>query len=156
MSQELWQKGELENAIEALDQAYSLILSIDTGDNSILAQQKEDIRFTISKRILEIYASRNFAVNGNHKAIPMEMNSHIQAEIDLFTTGFERNFFRESLKRSGSFRPQILEMLKQAGLPEELSWLPLIESGFKVNALFLQPGLSASGSSFLQPATNLA
>lgn len=135
MSQELWQKGELENAIEALDQAYSLILSVDTGDNSALAQQKEDIRFTISKRILEIYASRNFAVNGNHKAIPMEMNSHIQAEIDLFTTGIEKNFFRESLKRSGSFRPQILEMLKQAGLPEELSWLPLIESGFKVNAL---------------------
>jgi membrane-bound lytic murein transglycosylase D len=26
-------------------------------------------------------------------------------------------------------------MLKQAGLPEELSWLPLIESGYKVNAL---------------------
>jgi membrane-bound lytic murein transglycosylase D len=135
MSQELWQKGELENALEALDQAYSLILSIDTGNNSTLAQQKEDIRFTISKRILEIYASRNFAVNGNHKAIPMEMNSHIQTEIDLFTTGIERNFFRESLKRSGSFRPQILEMLKQAGLPAELSWLPLIESGFKVNAL---------------------
>jgi len=135
MSQELWQKGQLENAIEALDQAYSLILSVDTGDNSTLAQQKEDIRFTISKRILEIYASRNFAVNGNHKAIPMEMNSHIQAEIDLFTTGIERNFFRESLQRSGSFRPQILEMLKQAGLPAELSWLPLIESGFKVNAL---------------------
>jgi membrane-bound lytic murein transglycosylase D len=135
MSQELWQKGELEDAIEALDQAYSLILSVDTADNPALAQQKEDIRFTISKRILEIYASRNFAVNGNHKAIPMEMNSHIQAEIDLFTTGFERNFFRESLKRSGGFRPQILEMLKKAGLPEELSWLPLIESGFKVNAL---------------------
>ncbi|MBU1181772.1 MAG: LysM peptidoglycan-binding domain-containing protein [Proteobacteria bacterium] len=135
MSQELWQKGELENAIEALDQAYSLILSIDPDDNSTLAQQKEDIRFTISKRILEIYASRNFAVNGNHKAIPMEMNSHIQAEIALFTTGIERNFFRESLKRSGSFRPQILEKLKQAGLPEELSWVPLIESGFKVNAL---------------------
>jgi membrane-bound lytic murein transglycosylase D len=135
MSQELWQKGELENAIEALDQAYSLILSVDTGENPALAQQKEDIRFTISKRILEIYSSRNFAVNGNHRAIPMEMNSHIQAEIDLFTIGFERNFFRESLKRSGSFRPKIIEMLKKAGLPEELSWLPLIESGFKVNAL---------------------
>jgi membrane-bound lytic murein transglycosylase D len=135
MSQELWQKGELENAIEALDQAYSLILSVDTGDNPVLAQQKEDIRFTISKRILEIYSSRNFAANGNHKAILMEMNGHIQAEIDLFTIGFERNFFRESLKRSGTFRPKILEMLKQAGLPEELSWLPLIESGFKVNAL---------------------
>jgi len=135
MAQELWQNGELDNAIEALDQAYSLILSIDTNDNSALTQQKEDIRFTISKRILEIYASRKLAVNGNHNAIPMEMNSHIQAEINLFTTGVEKNFFIESYKRSGSFHPKIVEMLKQAGIPIELSWIPLIESGFKVNAL---------------------
>ena len=135
MAQELWQKGELDNAIEALDQAYSLILSIDPNDNGALTQQKEDIRFTISKRILEIYTSRNFAVNGNHRAIQMDMNSHIQAEINLFTTGAEKNFFKESLKRSGYFRTRILEMLKQAGLPSELSWLPLIESGFNARAL---------------------
>lgn len=135
MAQELWQNGELDNAIEALDQAYSLILSVDPNDNEALTQQKEDIRFTISKRILEIYASRNLAVNGNHNAIPMEMNSHIQAEINLFTTGVEKNFFIESYRRSGSFHPKIVEMLKQAGIPIELSWIPLIESGFKVNAL---------------------
>lgn len=135
MAQELWQNGELDNAIEALDQAYSLILSVDTNDNAALAQQKEDLRFTISKRILEIYTSRNFAVNGNHKAIQMDMNSHVQAEINLFTNGTEKNFFRESLKRSGYFRAKILEMLKKAGLPSELSWLPLIESGFNARAL---------------------
>jgi len=135
MAQELWQKGELDNAIEALDQAYSLILSVDSNDNAALAQQKEDIRFTISKRILEIYTSRNFAVNGNHRAIQMDMNGHIQAEINLFTTGAEKNFFRESLKRSGYFRTRILDMLRQAGLPSELSWLPLIESGFNARAL---------------------
>ena len=135
MAQELWQNGELDNAIEALDQAYALILSLDTNDNAALAQQKEDIRFTISKRILEIYTSRNFAVNGNHKAILMDMNSHIQAEINLFTTGAEKNFFKESLKRSGYFRTRILDMLRQAGLPSELSWLPLIESGFNARAL---------------------
>ena len=135
MAQELWQNGELDNAIEALDQAYSLILSIDTNDNGALAQQKEDIRFTISKRILEIYTSRNFAVNGNHRAIQMDMNSHIQAEMNLFTISAEKNFFRESLKRSGYFRTKILDMLKQAGLPSELSWLPLIESGFNARAL---------------------
>ena len=28
------------------------------------------MRFTISKRILEIYASRNIVVNGHHDAIP--------------------------------------------------------------------------------------
>lgn len=134
-AQEFWQKGELDNALEALDKAYSLILEIDTYDKPDLIQQKEDLRFLISKRILEIYASRNIVVNGNHNAIPMVMNKHIQNEIDLFTTGKEKNYFIESYRRSGMFRPRIVPALEAAGLPVELSWLPLIESGFKVRAL---------------------
>jgi len=93
VSQDFWQKGELENALEALDQAYSLILKIDTNDNPEIIQQKEDLRFMISKRILEIYASRNIVVNGNHNAIPMVMNKHIQAAIDQFTKYNEKDFF---------------------------------------------------------------
>ena len=134
VSQDFWQKGELENALEALDQAYSLILNVDTLDNPKLVQQKEDLRFMISKRILEIYASRNIVVNGNHNAIPMVMNKHIQAEMKRFAT-IEKKFFIESYKRSGLYRPMIVAALKEAGLPIELSWLPLIESGYKVNAL---------------------
>ena len=135
VSQEFWQKGELENAVDALDQAYALILRVDATDQPKLIQQKEDLRFMISKRILEIYASRNIVVNGNHDAIPLVMNSHVQAEIKRFTVGSERKFFKQSYQRSGIYRPQIVAALREAGLPEELSWLPLIESGFKVNAL---------------------
>ena len=135
LSQEYWQKGELENAIEALDQAYDLILKVDDYDNPVLLQQKDDLRFTISKRILEIYASRNIVVNGNYNEIPLTINSHVQKEIDLFTTGAEKRFFIASYKRSGQYRPMIVKALKEAGLPQELSWLPLIESGYKVNAL---------------------
>ena len=112
-----------------------MILDVDTSDQPKLIQQKEDLRFLISKRILEIYASRNIVVNGNHNEIPLVINSHVQAEIDRFTTGSERNFFIESYKRSGRYRPMILACLRDAGLPAELSWLPLIESGYKVNAL---------------------
>ena len=50
LSQEYWQKGELENALEALDQAYDHILKVDDYDNPVLLQQKDDLRFTISKR----------------------------------------------------------------------------------------------------------
>lgn len=135
LSQDYWQQGELENAVEALDRAYALILSVDTADQPKLMQQKEDLRFMISKRILEIYASRNIVVNGNHNAIPIAVNQHVQAEIDLFTKGNERSFFIESYKRSGLYRERIASALREAGLPEELSWLPLIESGFKVHAL---------------------
>jgi membrane-bound lytic murein transglycosylase D len=135
VAQEYWQQGELENAVEALDRAYALILSVDTSDRPKLIQQKEDLRFMISKRILEIYASRNIVVNGNHNAIPIAINRHVQAEIDRFTTGRERRFFIDSYRRSGRYRTEIVKALKTAGLPGELSWLPLIESGYKVNAL---------------------
>lgn len=135
LAQDYWQKGELENALEALDQAYALILNIDTYDIPKLIQQKEDLRFLISKRILEIYASRNIVVNGGHNEIPVVLNSYVQAELDLFTKGVERNFFMRAYQRSGRYRGQIVAALKEAGLPVELSWLPLIESGFNVKAL---------------------
>jgi len=132
-AQGLWEKGELENAIDALDQAYSLILKVETDDDPELIRQKEDIRFLISKRILEIYASRHTVVNGYHKAIPLVMNSYVKKEIELFK-GKDRPFLLEAYRRSGRYRPQIVKALKEAGLPEELSWLPLIESGFNIKA----------------------
>jgi membrane-bound lytic murein transglycosylase D len=134
VAQSNWHKGELDKALEALDSAYELILGVDTQQDVKLIQQKEDLRFLISKRILEIYASRNIVVSGLHDEIPMEMNVHVEKELKRFT-GIEKRFFIESYVRSGQYRPYILKALRQAGLPEELSWLPLIESGFKVKAL---------------------
>jgi membrane-bound lytic murein transglycosylase D len=89
----------------------------------------------ISRRILEIYASRYTTVKGNHDAIPIVLNEHVKKEIELFTKGPARTFFIGSYKRSGLYRPYIVEELKKAGIPEELSWLPLVESGFKTKAL---------------------
>ncbi len=133
-SQDFWQTGDLDNALDALDQAYALILTVDTENNPKLIQQKEDYRFTISKRILEIYASRNIVVNGNHNAIPMSMNEHVEKEIKSFQNG-ERNFFIASYQRSGKYHAYIVAELEKNGLPQELAWLPLIESGFKAKAL---------------------
>jgi membrane-bound lytic murein transglycosylase D len=133
-SQEFWSNGDLEKAIESLDHAYTLVLKVDIKNHPDLIQQIEDLRFTISKRILEIYASRYTAVDGNHNAIPLTMNAHVEKEIKLFQ-GKERKFFIESYNRSGKYRGMIVRALKDAGIPEELSWLPLIESGFKVKAL---------------------
>jgi membrane-bound lytic murein transglycosylase D len=47
----------------------------------------------------------------------------------------ERDFFTSSYQRSALYRPHIVAELRKAGLPEELSWLPLVESGFKIGAL---------------------
>ena len=132
-SNNFWEKGDLDNAINALDKAYSLALQIN-GSNVDVLQQKEDLRITISKRIIEVYSSRFTVANGTHKAIPLDMNKYVKEALELFK-GKERGFFLEAYARSGRYRPAIVRALKEAGLPEELSWLPLIESGFKVRAM---------------------
>ena len=135
ISQEYWQSGELNRAIELLDQAYLLILGINTYENDYLIQQKEDLRFTISKRLIEIYASRKIVFNGSQNEIPLNINKQVQHEIELYTTGSLRNHFIDSYRRSGKYRQMIVDRLIKEGLPQELSWLPLIESGFKAKAL---------------------
>jgi len=132
-SNDFWEQGDLYNAIDALDQAYSLILKVSPEDDSGLLQQKDDLRFTISKRIIEVYSSRFTVANGRNSVIPLVMNSHVERALNLFK-GMERKFFLDSYRRSGKYRPAILRALKEEGLPEELSWLPFIESGFKVKA----------------------
>ena len=133
-AQKMWEEGSLEEALSSLDSAYSLILEIDLQASPDLSQQKEDIRYLISKRILEIYASRQIVVTGRHEAIPITLNDHVKSEIKRLT-GPERKFFIRSLERSAKYRPAIVQELKKAGLPEEISWLPLIESGYKIHAL---------------------
>src|SRR3990172_13338488 len=125
-SQEHWAAGETEKAIEALDHAYSLILTAPADAEGMSVQQKDDLRFVISKRFMEIYTSRLSAVNGKHKEIPLVVNDHVEREIKLFQT-LERDFFLESYRRSGRYRDDMVKALREAGLPEEITWLPLIE-----------------------------
>ncbi|MBF0117702.1 MAG: transglycosylase SLT domain-containing protein [Desulfobacterales bacterium] len=133
-SQDFWQKGEVDSAINALDKSYALILRVEPENDTKLAQQKEDIRLMISKHIVEINDSKKNIARGRYSEIPIILNKHVEAEISSFT-GREKNFLIESYKRSGAYRPYIVAALKEAGIPTELSWLPLIESGFKVKAL---------------------
>ncbi len=131
-SHKYWGNGDLENAIEMLDQAYALLL--DTNGNPDIARQKDDLRLMISKRILSIYNSLQNVAKGKRSEIPVITNADVEKEIRQFQT-VEREFFISSYQRSAMYRPIILKELKKAGLPEELAWLPLVESGFKINAL---------------------
>lgn len=130
---EMWRNGNQEEALASLDEAYELMLQLP-DDSEDLLQGKENLRLMISKRVVEIYASRRTTAGSLERAIPLVMNEHVAREIKSFQTR-EKKFFLQSYARSGRFRPMILEALRREGLPEQLSWLPLIESGFKTGAL---------------------
>lgn len=129
-----WENNDPDAALGALDEAYSLILRVKLPGDSPLLQEKNDLRLLIAQRIQQIYASRLVTVGDNHKTIPLEENKYVLAEIESFQTK-EMKYFEESYMRSGLYREMIIEELRKAGLPEELSWLPMIESWFKVRAL---------------------
>jgi len=128
----LWQEGDLEGSLATLDRAYELLLQIP--DDPSLIQQKDDLRHVISSQLIEIYRSRLTTAADLNSPIPVTINPYVEREIARFT-GPERKFFLESYRRSGRYRPMIVRKLREAGLPEELSWLPLVESGFKDRAL---------------------
>ena len=128
-----WEQGDIDEALTSLDHAYALLLEIPEDDPEF-DQGKQDLRHLISRRVVEIYRSRLTSAVDHGSPIPVELNSHVEREIRSFQGG-ERSFFMESYRRSGLYRPMIARMMRDAGMPEELSWLPLVESGFKTRAL---------------------
>jgi membrane-bound lytic murein transglycosylase D len=129
-----WEKGDLDTALQTLDEAYGLLLKANLSPDSPLCQEKNDLRLLIAQRIQQIHASRLVTVGDNHKTIPLVENKDISDEIASFQTR-ERKAFEEAYARSGLYRDMILEELRREGLPEELVWMPMIESWFKVKAL---------------------
>jgi len=132
-SRVFWEQGSFEDAFAALDQAYELMSSVPPNGDPVIAQEKENLRHLISRRVTEIYASRQTTVGDIDRSIPIDINEDVRREIERFQ-GPEREFFLDSYRRSALYRPMILEKLEEAGLPEQISWLPLVESGFKVRA----------------------
>jgi membrane-bound lytic murein transglycosylase D len=61
--------------------------------------------------------------------IPISLNSRVYYWIDYFT-GTGRRYFDKYLERSEYFIPYMAPLLKQNGLPQDLVYLAMIESGF--------------------------
>lgn len=64
---------------------------------------------------------------------PITMNRQVEFYLDFFQNKQQKTFARW-LARSGRYVPMIREKLKEAGLPQDLAYLPMIESGFSLTA----------------------
>lgn len=65
--------------------------------------------------------------------VPIEINSEVQAYIELFTTE-KRELIAEALERSGRYLPMMRQIFADKGLPQDLVNLAYIESAFKLYA----------------------
>ncbi|HEY2987138.1 MAG TPA: transglycosylase SLT domain-containing protein [Candidatus Binatia bacterium] len=66
-------------------------------------------------------------------SMPLIENDRVRFYIDFFC-GKMKGFFERALARSGKYIPMMATVLQEAGLPEDLVYLSLIESGFAPSA----------------------
>jgi len=128
------ERQDMEGALVKLDEAYGLLLKMSVPADSPLLQEKQDLRLLIAQRIQKISLSRTTLASSVNGSIPLIENQWVAREIKSFQT-VERKAFEESYKRSGQYRDMILQELRQEHLPEQLAWIPLIESAFRPRAL---------------------
>jgi len=131
-------EGAIDAAIAALDRAYRLMLDLSGTADAALIEEQDGLRLLIAERLVHLYAAQRTAASEPRinwdLEIPLVTNAEVQREIASFQRR-EREVFLAAYRRSGRYRPMILEKLAEAGLPSQLSWLPMIESEFKVRAL---------------------
>ena len=133
-------RGDLEAALAKLDEASGVIPRVKLRADSPLTQEKNDLRILVAQRIQQVYASSKRmalprkAGSSTNSPIPLVENQWVQKEIASFQ-GPEKAWFLEAYTRSGLYKDMILAELRGAGLPEQLVWVPMIESWFRVRAL---------------------
>jgi membrane-bound lytic murein transglycosylase D len=134
-------RKDTDTALAKLDEAYEIIPKIKIPSDSALLQEKNDLRILVAQRIQQVYALGHQAdaagrasVSSINNSIPLVENQWIQKEIASFQGG-EKAWFLDAYKRSGLYKDMILAELRTAGLPEQLLWIPMIESWFRVRAL---------------------
>jgi membrane-bound lytic murein transglycosylase D len=84
--------------------------------------------------------------------LPVVLNEQVKFFLDQYLTS-QRKIFEHWLARSGRFLPMIQEELAKAGLPQDLCYLPMIESGFRVTAY--SPAKAVGAWQFIQSTGKL-
>lgn len=66
--------------------------------------------------------------------VPIPQNARVLAAVELLS-GRLRDYVQASLQRGAKYLPMIQSVFRAEGLPLDLAYIPVIESGFKMNAL---------------------
>ncbi len=72
---------------------------------------------------------------GEDGTLPPEIAAEVERDVELFHAGRARANFERWLSREGRYRDLILGELRSAGLPEELLYLAMLESGFSATVV---------------------
>lgn len=121
------------NAIEEERvQAHLVEADLENCEGCILGSSHHGT-FTSPLRIYELPAPKELNLTNTHFDIPVEWNSHVRKWVNYFT-GRGRELFTRYSNRAGRYAPVLSKILAENGLPRDLIYLAMAESGFHNSA----------------------
>ena len=111
----------------------AVLLGSVVGAAAVGAGKPEAVRVSAAVAAPRGLIAEAAAATGTRWDIPVVNNSSVQRFVKMFT-GSKADEFALYLKRSGRYEGMIRSKLRARGMPEDLVYLSMIESGFNVNA----------------------
>jgi len=99
--------------------------SVTMEDNYLLAFNGTAALDGMGETILQVGVTNDF---------PVVLNAKVQQFIDFYSGPRGRKGFHRWLERSSRFLPQMREIFAAEGLPRDLAYLAMVESGFNTRA----------------------
>ncbi len=124
-------KVRLNNApvISNEDSSKSIALQKKSGRESILGQDLILTEENTSKPLFSLEGGSHLQLQNTSFDFPVTYNRKVEKWINYFLTR-GRGFFERYSQRASQFGPLILEIIKDFGLPQDLIFLAMAESGF--------------------------
>jgi len=107
--------------------------SFDEDNNDIKNEILEDGQVFLSREEEEEERKLIESTNVEY-SFPVVVNDKVLAFVKSYTTKLKPGI-KASLERSGMYIDRFKQIFREEGVPEDLAYLPIIESGFKIHAL---------------------
>ena len=120
-------------AAQILEESASLDDQLESQPGNETADDSSDMAKIIREDIPELTPQTPSGAEGMlpPSDLPLVLNGAVQHYLDMFTDPNEyRARIAKGLRRGSAYLPMIRARLKAAGLPQDLAYLPLIESAF--------------------------
>lgn len=137
---DLKQDAALNSAFEdTIDKINSLEMDALDQSNGFTQQEQtpvgvaNDVTFPVDPRLL---ARAEADLKITHSDLPLVVNNQVASYINYFTnTSKGHNTIENSLAREGRYRGMVKKILADAGVPQDLIYLAIAESGFRPRAV---------------------
>jgi membrane-bound lytic murein transglycosylase D len=106
---------------------------IDSGFYFFIFEDIDEIFVKLNK----FYSSNDSALIQTNYSIPMTTSddSLVKKYIEIYSSGKAKQRVKIAIERSGAYKDMILKILREFSLPEELFYLPIVESLYNLNTV---------------------